>query len=335
MKIVRGLVLVISLFPGLLAVSQEAMEISSPQKKERILRKARRHLNGDFAKSESRTSLYFLRQTLEGQEQEEVLEAVLEARSSVNIRDISVLSGRVSKKLAGEPTLPYSVVSAMYHFLQLGPMICREAFWAGITTPFICSVPPEGGYYENSPYAVKPVPDQRYPVKFRDNYDVNIERVDGTDGKQQYRAELKIKEDNSLSGETARNTKYAFIRHILTGTMQIDKRGNRLRSFSGKLEFEEQGRKVNFDNESQLQIEYTHRRGFTEVEKIHCSISVEGHRYNLQLVNIRLKKPDGLPAVPVGEDIIKAVKQAGYNMELMESEAVKQAMEKCLNNYKQ
>ena len=335
MKIVRGLVLVISLFPGLLAVSQEAMEISSPQKKERILRKTRRHLNGDFAKSESRTSLYFLRQTLEGQEQEEVLEAVLEARSSVNILDISVLSGRVSKKLAGEPTLPYSVVSAMYHFLQLGPMICREAFWAGITTPFICSVPPEGGYYENNPYAPRPIPDLRYPIKFRDKYAINVERVNDMDGGQAYKAEFMLKEGDPASEERANNTKYAFIRHILTGTMQIDKRGNRLRSFSGKLEFEEQGRKVNFDNESQLQIEYTHRRGFTEVEKIHCSISVEGHRYNLQLVNIRLKKPDGLPAVPVGEDIIKAVKQAGYNTELMESEAVKQAMEKCLNNYKQ
>ena len=335
MKIVRGLVLVISLFPGLLAVSQEAMEISSPQKKERILRKARRHLNGDFAKSESRTSLFFLRQTLEGQEKEEVLEAVLEARSSVNLREINVLSGRVSDKLSEEPALPDSVVTALYHFLELGPMICREKYWTGLVTPFKCSVPPVGKYYENNPYAPRPIPDLRYPIKFRDKYAINVERVNDMDGGQAYKAEFMLKEGDPASEERANNGKYAFIRTFLTGTMQIEKKGSRLRSFSGRLEFEDQGRKIEVDSEYHMQIEYTHRRGFIEVDKIHCSILVKGNRYHLQLFNIGKEKFDGLPAVPIEGDIIKAVKQAGYNPALWENEAVKQAMEESTNNYQQ
>ena len=328
MRCVSILAILFSFMFCLLGHSRDTEVVSSTQKKERILRHTGRKLNRDFAKSEKKTSLFYLRQTLEGQEREEVLEAVLEARSGVNLRDMSVLNGRMSKKMAEEPTLPYSVVTAMYHFLQLGPMVCREKYWAGTKTPFACKVPAEGHYYENSPYAPKPVPDERYPVRFGELYKVNIDKTNGADGEQLYRADLDIREDNSVYAEEARSTKYQFIRHVLKGTMQIEKKGKRLRSFEGRLEYEDLGRKVIFDNDSYLQIEYTHRRGFTEVERIECSVSVEGHRYRLELFNIGQKKPDGLQAVPIDEDIIKAVRQAGYNPELWENEAVKEAIKK-------
>ena len=324
-KIFRTFILVFSIMYCLPAYCQETIQITSSKKTEKILRKTRRRLNGDFAKSESKKSLYFLQQTLEGQEQEETLEAVLEARSSVNLRDMTVLSGQVSNKMAENPTLPHSIVSALYHSLQLGPMICREPYWANIMTPFKCSVPPEGGHYENSEYAPRPIPDLRYPVKFKDNYDVQVEKLEGDDRRNVYKAELKIKKGGSIPEVIVDSSKYEVIRHVLIGTMYLDKGGKRLRSFSGELAVEHKGEKANTNYECHVQVEYTHRRGFTEVEKLHCSVSIEGHRYNLQLVNIGHKMPSSKPVVPVDGDIIKAIKQAGYNPELMESKEVREA----------
>jgi hypothetical protein len=115
---------------------------------------------------------------------------------------------------------------------------------------------------------------------------------------------------------------------ILIGTMYIDKEKMQLLRFEGEvkgytMKVNVGDRAAMVPGECRVKVQYTHQRGFTEVEKSDCIVSCLGRTYNLQLINLGEKKIKGEPSVPVDGDIIHAIRQAGYNSKLMESEAVR------------
>ncbi len=320
------------------------VEKLSEKQTERILRNAMKRLNREYLKWQDEESFFILSQmNLMDGKQYDMQRAILNARSNITPRKMSILDGQACNA-GGESADWHSIEGTdLYRVLQLGPMIAGGEYWSHTQTPFIFRPSHRSDGMIIEYIDLNGVENAIYNRQsFRSRYDIVSDIVQMPDGKDVVRVKLQKELPPADAykgvGMILPNGKIPVF-SVLTGTMYIDKAKGHLISFDGELTGFRTWRKQSEEISRQpasclVHVEYTHQRGYTEIEKSICVVKCDNMESRLALTNIG---PDAFAqmnkGVRIQGNLAKAIHEAGYDPELWENEAVKQAMEDCLKNH--
>ena len=101
----------------------------------KILEQITKKLNAEFKKFKNEEDIFFFRITTEIGNKKDLAEAFMTARSAVNLRDISLLSGRRGVQSGDSLTSPLLADANFHHPLELGAMTPDTKFWKLLNTP--------------------------------------------------------------------------------------------------------------------------------------------------------------------------------------------------------
>lgn len=253
-----------------------------------LLMKVRDRLRKDFGKNIRRTSHYFCRMTIARGEQLEMVEAFMEAASSVNLRNISVTNGSYWMRS------PYGKIQSaleqtnLHVAYALGPMIKNEPVWDILVTPF----PNNGGLTHIHHY-----------------YEVSQETLSGAGDRAVHCISLTPK---SRRGSMA---------PIIGGKLYVDAETFQLLMFDGEIyglatrvaygETKEQT-----DMDLKIHINYRHKHGYTEVADISGTLlneEIDGH---FTLVNVEDYHLPFTYGEKIDGNLLDAIEHAGVNPEV-------------------
>lgn len=220
-----------------------------------ILNNIEKRLVKDYSSKKKKTSRYFYRQ-LVSTKNNELAEAFLEAKSAVNLRELTFLSGRHGRTTETGLRRPLIADMNFHHPLELGLLLEDVEYWYGLTRPF--------SSLKNS-------------KKIRTPYSYTIEQFEDEGGKM-YRISFERK-------DTTRQT------IALTGTMYVDAKTYQVHSFDGKVEgmyldvnkdFVRMYSPINLD----VHIKYRHSKKYTEIENISYTMKSGDVSTNAILFNV-------------------------------------------------
>lgn len=220
-----------------------------------ILKNIEKRLVKDYSSKKKKTSRYFYRQ-LVSTKNNELAEAFLEAKSAVNLRELTFLSGRHGRTTETGLRRPLIADMNFHHPLELGLLLEDVEYWYGLTRPF--------SSLKNS-------------KKIRTPYSYTIEQFED-EGEKMYR----------ISFERKDTTKQSI---ALTGTMYVDAKTYQVHSFDGKVEglyldvhkdFVRMYSPINLD----VHIKYRHDKKYTEIENISYTMKSGDVSTNAILFNV-------------------------------------------------
>ena len=256
-----------------------------------ILKRAHQALAQDSKKHSKETRLFLNRITIRSGECEEMVEDFLTAQSAVNIRNLRVVSGQYwTRMMTGEQEMSQLQYTNLHNLMTVGPMMRKTLLTESVIQPF-----PE-----------------TFSSSFLNYYYASsCQTLQADGGSMMYVVELRPKVETWKS--------------IMYGKLYIDAKTFRLLRFDGAV----RGLKVNvsrYDESGEqvqpatirIQVHYTHRRGFTEVEK--ASAQIHSDRLDASMV---LADAEGIAApsekgVLVKENLLKAILAAGVNPDLQQ-----------------
>ena len=102
---------------------------------ETILMHVIQRLNKEYKKRKKVTGEYFYRLTNHARENPELIEAVLEARNAVNLRNIKILNGRHFSTMPKSEQTDILRFTNLYHTMEIGPAFNNSPFWTGTVAP--------------------------------------------------------------------------------------------------------------------------------------------------------------------------------------------------------
>ncbi len=94
-----------------------------------ILSRVQEQLRQSLKKGRRLTDTYFCRMVEDFGFRVEMLEAIVNAKSAVHLRDFSVITGRQSRPDDSIGVRPMLGGMNLHHFLELGPLMSYNAFW--------------------------------------------------------------------------------------------------------------------------------------------------------------------------------------------------------------
>ena len=250
-----------------------------------------------FRKAKKERGCYFFRQTSVFDQQQEIAEAFVDARTAMNLRDVHILSGRHG--LYSQWQLEQSALGQtnFHHVLELAPMMFDSPFWKQLSTPLQTG---------------------RSIGEQRQMYDISVEDVE-VDGRAVYRIGIARAEGN---GEE---------RPVMTGTLYADRTTLDPLSFEGTIE----NVRLNYHTTSTMglsgipltvhfHIEYDLEEGFPKVASLGMQANWEKLVMRSLLFNI--DRQGGIATkesgTPVGENMIAAIDQAGFEPALWDNREV-------------
>ncbi|MCQ2196746.1 MAG: carboxypeptidase-like regulatory domain-containing protein [Bacteroidaceae bacterium] len=277
-------------------------------------------LNKEYESKKGKKSQYFMRMTTTLRTRD-LVEAFVEANSASNLRDITILkgiNGRLTQKGLSEPAI---ASMNFHHPLELGPLTRGVAFWSNLMTPLNAS----GDNMIRNIVMLTPNATQKDIEMFEsyvwgkesklqgiiDNYEVTGEELIDENKKLIYRIQLK---------ENPKNTSK---RAIMTGTLYVDAKTMLPLRFDGKVEnMKIQARKdmqiVSAPIDLDLHINYRHDKKFTEISDIAIKMksgdfSNQTLLYNVNDLKLKMK---GKKQNRAKEDMLKSVREAGFDVDL-------------------
>ena len=319
-----------------------------------IMRKAQKRINYEYLKKRHKESYYYLRlsqaDTAEMAERC-TMEAIIKAGSCINLHDIEVLTGKIHEVVKDtlEPQSPNRTRNNFIRIIQVAPMMPLDVYWWLMRTPFINRAD------DKILYRPKPYPTVgNTSIKITYKGDVHTEpwekgfaHVGWNNMKSPYKGDVSERYEASgqviLNSEGKRKTKVVLqskqpnTYNEVAGTLYLDEKLN-LSCFDGELLGKhlwimKEGERTHPN--SHIHIDYTRERGFDEIKHSRCEIGYGNEKTIIELFKVEDKKLKSGKKVALDGNLPEAIRKAGYDPALWENEAVKQAMEKCLNNYKQ
>ena len=256
-----------------------------------ILARTYHVLAQDFKKHSRETRLFLNRITIKSGGCEEMVEDFLTAQSAVNVREMRVVSGQYWTKMQTEELMMSQLQHTNLHNLMMaGPMMRKTLLESSVIQPF-----PES-----------------YSSSFLNYYyAVSCQTLQTDDGKLMYVVELRPKVETWKS--------------ILHGKLYIDAKTFRLLRFDGAVrglttsiqrldEDKEQG----YPATIRIQVHYTHKRGFAEVEKASAQIHSDQLDVSMILADANsIAIPTG-KGVSVKKNLLEAIWTAGTNPDLQQ-----------------
>ena len=237
-----------------------------------------------------RQRLYFNRITVKTKQGAELVEDIMEANSTVNVRDMKVLSGSCWTYTPKGWRYPSQLQRSNLHVLMMtGPMMLNNPLGKNYFSPF----------------------PQNCSVQYlQQNYSVSTQTVVADDGKQMYILDLQPKEGQD---------------GILSGKMYVDAETYRLYRFDGIVQgiginvkrFDRERRTQGVPAATRMQLIYDYSNGVPEVK----SFLFKGRSEELDVTMLLLEtKLDNRPkkGVSVRSNLIDAIDDAGNTIDMDE-----------------
>lgn len=251
-----------------------------------ILKNIEKKLAKDYSSKKNKTSRYFYRQ-LVSTKNNELAEAFLEAKSAVNLRELTFLSGRHGRTTETGLRRPLIADMNFHHPLELGLLLEDVVYWRRLQRPFSSS---KNAKSTKSPY----------------NY--TIEQFED-DGNKMYRISFELKD--TTEQEVA-----------LTGTMYVDAKTYQVHSFEGKIvgmyldvhkDFVRMYSPINLD----VYIKYRHSKKYTEIEHISYTmnsgdVSTNAFLFNVDGLSLKTSKKAKKQKV-VSENMLMNIDDEGFD----------------------
>ncbi|MDO4200955.1 MAG: carboxypeptidase-like regulatory domain-containing protein [Bacteroidales bacterium] len=280
--------------PGVVKMHSSALSIAGVTvlSDEAILTRAYKTLKGDLKAHAREKRLYLNRITIRSGGCEEMVEDFLTARSAVNVRSMSVLSGQYwTRTVTGEQVMSQLQYTNLHNLMTAGPLMRQ--------------VPLED-------YLIQPFP-PTFSSSFLNYYYALSSQTLQTDG-------------GGLMHVVEMRPKVDTWKDLLYGKLYIDARTFHLLRFDGAV----RGMMVNVSHVGseadhvqpatiRIQVHYTHKRGFTEVEKASAQIHADGLDVSMVLADAEdVAAPSG-KGVAVKENLLKAILAAGTDPGLQQN----------------
>ena len=270
---------------------------------EDFLEKVTKTLNKEYNKKFNKKAKYFCRLTTKMGNNDELTEAFLEGCSAANLRDLVMLNGRRGQMTQWGLIRPQLSDVNFQHALELGPIVYATPFWQGSMLPLTENVKMQRKY-------------QSMYFSIRCEY-----LQDDKEGKIlcfdiQPSEEHKV--NNMLIGKLyVKASTYQPLRfegEVLGMTLEVKKRKNR----------------IEVPVKMKVNITYTLRNGFTEVEDLSCDI--DGGEYlrtqtimhNVSDMDIKFSKAQ---KTQVKENMLSAIDAAGFDKMMWEHAGIIQRTE--------
>ena len=280
--------------PGVVRMQPSALSIAGVTvlSDEAILTRAYKTLKNDLKAHAREKMLYLNRITIRSGGCEEMVEDFLTARSAVNVRNMSVLSGQYwTRTVTGEQMMSQLQYTNLHNLMTAGPLMRQ--------------VPLED-------YVIQPFPPTFSSSFLNYYYALSSQTLQTDGGGLMYVVEMRPKVDTW--------------KDILYGKLYIDARTFHLLRFDGAV----RGMRVNVSRLGEeadrvqpatirIHVHYTHRRGFTEVAKASAQIHADGLDVSMVLADAEdVAAPSG-KGVAVKENLLKAILAAGIDPDLQQN----------------
>lgn len=259
-----------------------------------ILKHVIHRLDKEYQASNKNKSQYFCRVNELLKNHHELFETFLNAKSAVNLREISFFSGKRDKISTDARNKDFQLNNINFHHaMELSPMIRDNIFWYGIPTPLSRDFFSEKleGLYDMSCELLRSSPTSEHP-----------------NGKQVYCINMKRKE---LDSDTE------YIRPLMSGKVYVDSKTYQLLQFDGImdgifLEVKSPNMHGNTNIALNIHVNYKHDKGYTEVNSLACTFSKKDFNSRILLFNIdnlgmKMKK-----VYRVGENMLATIDDAGF-----------------------
>ena len=234
---------------------------------------------------------YFFRLSTQYPGTEELAEAFLSAKSCVQMRDLTFHSGNrgllSEKGILATPDLKGLGSTNLHVFLRLAPILVNFDFWDFAIVPGDIVLSRKGKLYDVSSVA-----------SFED---------DGTEIR-------KI----SVTGKPG-SSSYT----ILEGTLYVDSKNCRLLRFDGQMKglylrlYDNARRRTSADTVYYtMHMDYRHDHGFTEIANMSGTIVKDNVKLRYILFNLGEKEMTFKKAYRVGDNMVRAIDNVGYDSTL-------------------
>ena len=248
----------------------------------KILEQITKKLNAEFKKFKNEEDIFFFRITTEIGNKKELAEAFMTARSAVNLREISLLSGRRGQQSGDTLTNPLLNNANFHHPLELGAMTQDISFWKKLNTPIRTKF--NGEYYN-------------------DYYNISIKEISREDGSPIICMKFEPRKELMFGMR-------------LTGDLYIDKETLQLLRFEGKIpslnmEFSNENLNGTTTVEVTVKADYTHEGGYAKVANISTSIKNEifnSHALLYRMDSLSIAKKGGKK---VKDNLLSTIDQVG------------------------
>ena len=248
----------------------------------KILEQITKKLNAEFKKFKNEEDIFFFRITTEIGNKKELAEAFMTARSAVNLREISLLSGRRGQQSGDTLTSPLLNNANFHHPLELGAMTQDISFWKKLNTPIRTKF--DGEYYN-------------------DYYNISIKEISKEDGSPIICMKFEPRKELMFGMR-------------LTGDLYIDKETLQLLRFEGKIpslnmEFSNENLNGTTTVDVTVKADYTHEGGYAKVANISTSIKNEifnSHALLYRMDSLSIAKKGGKK---VKDNLLSTIDQVG------------------------
>lgn len=248
----------------------------------KMQREARKHRKAE--------AQYFFRMATQYPGTDELAEAFMTAKSCVQIRDITFHSGsrgQLRGKQLDSPSLTGLGRTNLHMFLRLSPVLVNFDIWDNTFVPADLVFRRIKNLYEIS------------CVQFTEEDGTEISKV-------------------KVTGNPSINS-----RPVLDGTLYIDRKNLRLLRFDGQMHglqivLYDQAREQHFYTgiDYSMHVDYRHDHGFTEIANMSGVITKDSVRIRQLLYNLGDKKLVFSKSVRVGENMMHAIDQVGFDSTL-------------------
>ncbi len=210
---------------------------------ERLMTQISKQTAKIYDKTKKERAQFFFRQTMIFPQKQDIVEAFIDARSAVNMRNIRFVTGRHGAQT--QDLWEQSNIGNMnlHHVLELAPMIMNNVFWFDLTTP---------------------LSEDRSIKEYLKTYSIEVEEL-VSDGRDIYKIDLSPAEGVPASTR------------ILTGSLYVDKSDLRLLAFDGDaknmwLDISNQDNPlqsgVSIPLTLNVHIDYSYDKGYPEVTNL-------------------------------------------------------------------
>lgn len=255
-----------------------------------------KRLEREYKKGKEAERYYFCRVAEQSDKVNDLLDAILKAKSTINLRQAEVLTGKHSSLSTsdGKPTLAHM---NLHRVLEVGPIMRDANFWTDIVAPL------DRILFMNK---------LRY-------YDYDYDVLSQKNGDAMYRI-VMVRSDLARAKNVS----------LIEGTLYVAVGSGQLLRFEARLpnmQMTTIGNKGTFrieDVETRINIDYRHTRGFTEVD--HADVQIKGPKFYGQafLYSMDSKQLPKLEerGVAIKGNMVGAMNQAGYDSLLWASSEV-------------
>jgi hypothetical protein len=265
-----------------------------------------------FNSKRRKTSRYFYRQTQVIGLWQDIVEAFVDAKSSVNLRDLQFVSGRHGSLTRQQWEKSGISYMNLHHVMELGPMTREAHFWNSLLAPLI-SKEDFGKNLRAANGKIFDVNSKFFGYDYYQRvYNISITNLDDEDGQHLYRIDLARREDLQT------------VFPLMTGTLYVDRSSLRVMAFDGKVEnLTIEFRRTELESPLtapvalNFHIDYRYDHDYPEVADLGMHVEFSHFMSRTLVFNVEeqknVKKSNKKSKAEAGENMLVGIAKVGYD----------------------